>query len=393
MPPPPPPPPPPMPVMGGPPPPPPPPPGGPPAANLPSRPPTGAGRGALLGEIGKGKALRKAVTNDRSAPSVGKVANSSAGPPIGGAPPVPGMGMGGMPKPPGGLAPPAPGNRARSNSDQSGRESSGAGMDAAPQLGGLFAGGMPKLRKSRGGVDTVERQVLLRTQAAHHERAQAAGRRGTQHTRKTVTAAAAHRQEGTTSPHRQEAAPPTGLAQTILLHAEPATLHSRNASAAAAALCSTGTTPSTSVGGTSSASATSTTALGCSPPATFSSDILSGTTTTAASTVCRPSKPGSPSRHPRSKPAALPLAKHAFTLSAPNGAASPSPTRSAGGLTSPPPPGAAGGGGARYVVHDPRWKFQDDSMLPKPREFVGGTRKYRAGRGSSVPLDLAALSA
>ncbi|PNH59788.1 hypothetical protein VD0001_g9907, partial [Verticillium dahliae] len=81
----------------------------------------------------------------------------------------------------------------------------------------------------------------------------------------------------------------------------------------------------------------------------------------------------------------------AFTLSAPNGAASPSPTRSAGGLTSPPPPG--GGGGPRYVVHDPRWKFQDDSMLPKPREFVGGTRKYRAGRGSSVPLDLAALSA
>ncbi|CRK25233.1 hypothetical protein BN1708_014188, partial [Verticillium longisporum] len=80
-----------------------------------------------------------------------------------------------------------------------------------------------------------------------------------------------------------------------------------------------------------------------------------------------------------------------FTLSAPNGAASPSPTRSAGGLTSPPPPG--GGGGPRYVVHDPRWKFQDDSMLPKPREFVGGTRKYRAGRGSSVPLDLAALSA
>ncbi|PNH61196.1 hypothetical protein VD0001_g9740, partial [Verticillium dahliae] len=280
MPPPPPPPPPPMPVMGGPPPPPPPPPGGPPAANLPSRPPTGAGRGALLGEIGRGKALRKAVTNDRSAPIVGKSANSSAGPPIGGAPPVPGMGMGGMPKPPGGLAPPAPGNRARSNSDQSGRESSGAGMDAAPQLGGLFAGGMPKLRKSRGGVDTGASDS-----SSYLSDPESSGR-------------------SFSAPK-----PPTMSAPRPPGAAAPSIPGRPNASAAAAAHCSTGTTPSTSVGGTSSASATSTTALGCSPPATFSSDIFSGTTTTAASTVCRPSKPGSPSRHPRSKPAALPLAK------------------------------------------------------------------------------------
>lgn len=31
-------------------------------------------------------------------------------------------------------------------------------------------------------------------------------------------------------------------------------------------------------------------------------------------------------------------------------------------------------------------------MLPRPREFIGGPRKYRAGRGSIVPLDLHALS-
>lgn len=72
-----------------------------------------------------------------------------------------------------------------------------------------------------------------------------------------------------------------------------------------------------------------------------------------------------------------------------NGAMSPSPTRGsrAGSITSPPPTG----GGHRYVVQDNRWRFQEDNMLPKPREFVGGARRYRAGRGSSVPLDLSVL--
>lgn len=39
-------------------------------------------------------------------------------------------------------------------------------------------------------------------------------------------------------------------------------------------------------------------------------------------------------------------------------------------------------------IEDSRWHFQDESQLPKPRDFVGGPKKYRAGRGSSVPLDL-----
>lgn len=43
------------------------------------------------------------------------------------------------------------------------------------------------------------------------------------------------------------------------------------------------------------------------------------------------------------------------------------------------------------VIQDPRWKFVEESVFPKPREFRGGQRKYRAGRGSSVPLDLSAL--
>ena len=43
------------------------------------------------------------------------------------------------------------------------------------------------------------------------------------------------------------------------------------------------------------------------------------------------------------------------------------------------------------TIDDRRWKFQDESQLPKPRDFIGGARRYRAGRGSSVPLDLSAL--
>src|SRR5271167_138391 len=108
-------------------------------------------QGALLTDITKGKQLKKAVTNDRSAPIIGKVVNESSGPPI------PGMAR------PGGLAPPVPGgNRARSNSDQSGRDSTTAsGIEAPPQVGGLFAGGIPKLKKRGGGVYTGGKLRIL----------------------------------------------------------------------------------------------------------------------------------------------------------------------------------------------------------------------------------------
>jgi len=43
------------------------------------------------------------------------------------------------------------------------------------------------------------------------------------------------------------------------------------------------------------------------------------------------------------------------------------------------------------AINDSRWPFQPDNQLPKPREFTGVVKKYRAGRGSSVPLDLSAL--
>ena len=47
-----------------------------------------------------------------------------------------------------------------------------------------------------------------------------------------------------------------------------------------------------------------------------------------------------------------------------------------------------GAGSSRIRIEDSRWRFQDESQLPKAREFMGFAKKYRAGRGSSVPLDL-----
>lgn len=78
-----------------------------------------------------------------------------------------------------------------------------------------------------------------------------------------------------------------------------------------------------------------------------------------------------------------------FTLTPNGGAKSPSPTRSNTMRTN----GGGGGlgGGQRITVEDPRWKWVDESMFPKPREFRTKPRRYRAGRGSSVPLDLGAL--
>lgn len=79
---------------------------------------------------------------------------------------------------------------------------------------------------------------------------------------------------------------------------------------------------------------------------------------------------------------------NSFTLRPNGGAKSPSPTRTDSFGTS-----RTNGGGARgrIVVEDPRWKWVDERNFPKPREFTGKQRRYRAGRGSSVPLDLSVL--
>lgn len=81
-----------------------------------------------------------------------------------------------------------------------------------------------------------------------------------------------------------------------------------------------------------------------------------------------------------------------------SGPNSPSPTRgtpavaTTGGTLSPRPHSSSGGiGGTRYIVQDSRWRFVTEDKFPVVRGFQGGIKRYRAGRGSSVPLDLSLL--
>lgn len=44
------------------------------------------------------------------------------------------------------------------------------------------------------------------------------------------------------------------------------------------------------------------------------------------------------------------------------------------------------------TVDDSRFKWKDVRDLPKPRDFKGVSKHYKAGRGSSVPLDMSTIS-
>ncbi|KAI8580282.1 hypothetical protein K450DRAFT_237717 [Umbelopsis ramanniana AG] len=88
-----------------------------------------ADRNALLDQIQKGRRLKKATTNDRSAPIVD--AKPSGG----------GMGATAMARPP-----PMGGSGMKTATAPA------AAAPQAPQLGGLFAGGMPTLKKTQGSA-------------------------------------------------------------------------------------------------------------------------------------------------------------------------------------------------------------------------------------------------
>ncbi|KAL9033701.1 MAG: hypothetical protein Q9214_007387 [Letrouitia sp. 1 TL-2023] len=465
MPPPPPPPPPPMPNVPGPPPPPP-----IPGGNLPARPPATAtkDRGALLGDITKGTRLKKAVTNDRSAPQLEKTKSSSTGPPVG-APAIPGVTK------PSGLAPvmnDAASNRIRSNSDTGGSGTGGdtSGVPSAPQLGGIFAGvGMPKLKKTGRGVDTgAERDSSYVSDPETSRGSAPKPPTSTAPKPPTVPKLNALRpklQNTESSPPQPvnplvanlRKAPPKPLSRPNSLASitppkvppplpgiskpPPPPVASRKPSTAAPI------PPPPSVAPTPPSAPPPPPSTAPRPPSTnapkppsSTADLPPSAPPVPQSSVLQPSlarsNPPPPpssrssvSEHPQSL--AMQAARNAFGNGPPSPAAPPPPTPPiVSPPTSSPPPAMASlpsppqaparsrvdsysnplSNGAQpnhhinhdgenrpskknelLKIEDSRWKFQDDTQLPKPREFIGFAKRYRAGRGSSVPLDLSLI--
>ncbi|KAJ5975816.1 hypothetical protein N7481_009523 [Penicillium waksmanii] len=417
-------------------------------ASLPNRPGKGEvkDRGALLSDIHKGTRLKKAVTNDRSAPVVGKSAGGSGGAPVGAAPPVPG----GI-KAPSGLAPPVPSpaaaNRLRSNSEGVSGADGGAGSPAA-QLGGLFAGGMPKLR-SRGGIDTGA------------NRSDSAYKSDSESTRAPFATPPKH----LTAPKLPGARPPPPPPSTespinplvASLKKPPPRPAARPSSTISAASSRTAPeappprAPPPPPGGIRAPPAppppASRKPSGPPPPPPASSSPAPPPPPPSAPAAGRappppPSAPGRPTPPPPPGSAPSIAAQAARTaLGGPSPPSAPPPPPSGAPAAPPPPPPVSppaapsfeapsrpspissrpvshepqaaldpsaytltnGGSSPAYnsrtssthgsaQIEDPRFKFQSDGLLSKPRPFSGGERRYRAGRGSSVPLDLKALS-
>jgi len=97
----------------------------------------------LLAQIQAGKRLKKATTNDRSAP------------PIAGTPIDPSKGSSG-------------GRGAGSVPAPSKASDSGGGLGGPPQLAGLFAGGMPKLKSAGQNAAGMARlKLLVQTEESH----------------------------------------------------------------------------------------------------------------------------------------------------------------------------------------------------------------------------------
>ncbi|RKF62781.1 putative wasp-interacting protein vrp1p [Golovinomyces cichoracearum] len=372
-----------------------------PSGNLPSRPATQT-RGALLSDITKGTRLKKAVTNDRSAPIISKASGATGSVlPLATAPPVPGSQKSG-----GILLPPVPeAKQLRSNVERSNWTTNKTlGNNVPLHTGGLFSGGVPKLKKRDGGIDT----------GAHNESTSAPESESFRASTTRPQIAATHRVP--VEIPRQESKNDASNAPFI------ANWRNKGVNSPLRPVLSKGPPPP----------------VGKKPPAPLpgprkSSGLKASPSITSAPTTLPPQPPTSSPRPPANRYSRPHSSSLSQTTTAPtNGvgqslavqaairAAGHSSTSSSLSLlhnSRPPPPTPQAAkqtlNTASFtnsvkasspqktntnrnselskrlaIKYDSRWKFRDESMLPKPREFIGGPKKYRAGRGSSIPLDL-----
>lgn len=428
----------------------------------------------MLGDISKGTRLKKAVTNDRSAPITDNGSGPPAAPPLSGAPAVPGLGKHS------GLAPLIPGststNRGRSNSDTGGGGGIGVsgGMPAAPQLGGIFASGIPRLKRIGGGIDTgADRDSSYLSDPESLRKTTPIPPTSMAPSPSTVPKLGALRPALPTS----ESTPPQ-LANALVANlrkAPPRPGQRLNSEASIRAQYSSDITPPRAPPVPSSlskppppppiASRKPSAALPPPPPPTMALIPPSAPPPPPSSAPRPPPPPSTAATNPPAHSTPQPPLPNASPLNNDNisqslamqaarnafGSGPPSPAASSATPPLPPPPGPSplasqhsafsvaplaplgpppsisrphsqtpqkstldpstytlsngnslnrnsnplrshgsshGHGRGKVVIEDARWRFQDESQLPKPRDFVGFPKKYRAGRGSSVPLDL-----
>ncbi|ODA81760.1 hypothetical protein RJ55_00264 [Drechmeria coniospora] len=202
--------------------------------------------------------------------------------------------------------------------------------------------------------------------------------------------------KGTSSTDREEAAPPSHLSQAVV-------------DSKASVRGGTIPSPPTAIPGSDSCCSSASASGTCAwlTVGTTASSASAGSAREAVTFACSPIAASSASASPRQRcslvrcPSGGDSGNRAFVakLGSSASASSPECGPAAACIGSDLAAAAATGsqsrlvssGGGRTIIRDSRWQFKDENLMPKPRDFVGGPKKYRAGRGSSVPLDLNAL--